>query len=72
MVVSVEPGGPADQAAVLLGDILVSLGSTSLEGIEDVQSFSDSGAIGKSVTAKMIRAGELREVTITVGERPGR
>lgn len=71
MVVKVEPGGPADQAGVLLGDILVKLGNTTLEQIEDLQSFSDSGVIGKPVDATLIRAGELREVPITVGERPG-
>jgi S1-C subfamily serine protease len=48
------------------------VGPATLEGIEDVQSFSDSAAIGKPVTVKTIRAGEVREVTITVGERPGR
>jgi S1-C subfamily serine protease len=72
MVVSTEPGGPADRAGVLMGDVLVSVGPATLEGIEDVQSFSDSAAIGKPVTVKTIRAGEVREVTITVGERPGR
>ncbi len=70
MVVKVEPGGPADQAGVLLGDILVELGNAQLEQIEDLQSFSDSGVIGKPVKAKLIRAGALREISITVGERP--
>jgi S1-C subfamily serine protease len=72
MVVKVEPAGPADQAGVLLGDILVELGNTQLEQIEDLQSFSDSGVIGKPVKAKLIRAGALQEITITVGERPGK
>jgi S1-C subfamily serine protease len=72
MVVSAEPGGPADQGGVLLGDIVVSLGPATLEGIEDIQSFSDSAVIGKPVTAKIIRAGALQEVTIMVGERQGR
>ena len=72
MVVNVEPGGPADQAGVLLGDVLVSLGATSLQDIEDVQAFSDSAVIGKPVAAKLIRGGTLQELTITVGERPGR
>jgi len=72
IVVSVAPGGPADRAGVLLGDILVGLDETSLEGIEDLQSFSDSGVIGKSVKARLIRAGAIAEVAITVGERPGR
>ena len=71
MVVRVEPEGPADHAGILLGDIFVGLGDVPLEGIEDLQSFSDSGVIGKPVKARVIRAGELREIEITVGERPG-
>jgi S1-C subfamily serine protease len=72
IVVSVEPGGPADRAGVLLGDVLVGIDETSLEGIEDLQSFSDSGVIGKPVKARLIRAGAIAEVAITVGERPRR
>lgn len=71
MVVQVEPGGPAEHAGVLLGDILVAVGETQLEHIEDLQAYSDSGVIGKTVKAKLIRAGETREVAITIGERPG-
>lgn len=70
MVVMVEPGGPADHAGILLGDILLSIGNTQLKQIEDLQSFSDSGVIGTAVKAKLVRAGALREVEITVGERP--
>jgi len=70
MVIKVEPGGPADRAGVLLGDILLGIGNTQLEQIEELQSFSDSGVIGKPVKAKLIRAGKLQEVEITVGERP--
>jgi S1-C subfamily serine protease len=72
MVVKVEPGGPAEKAGLLLGDILLSLENVTLEHIEDLQNFSDSGVIGKPVKAKVIRAGALREVSITIGERPGR
>ena len=72
MVVKVEAGGPADQAGVFLGDILVSLGDTALEEFEDLQSVSDSGLIGKQVKARVIRAGAIHELSITVGERPGK
>lgn len=72
MVVDVESGGPSSKAGVLLGDILVGLEGAPLEHIEDLQTVSDSSAIGKSVKAKLIRAGAAREVTITVGERPGK
>jgi len=72
MVVKVEADGPADRAGVLLGDILVSLGDTTLEEFEDLQSVSDSGIIGKQVKARVIRAGAIVELSITVGERPGK
>lgn len=72
MVVSVEPGSAAGKAGVLLGDIFVSLGGARLEQYEDLQSFLDSGVIGKPAKASLIRAGSLREVEIIVGERPGR
>jgi S1-C subfamily serine protease len=72
MVVKVEADGPADRAGVLLGDILVSLGDTTLEEFEDLQSVSDSGIIGKQVKARLIRAGAMLELSITVGERPGK
>jgi len=72
MVVKVETDGPADRAGVLLGDILVSLGDTTLEEFEDLQSVADSGIIGKQVKARVIRAGAIVELSITVGERPGK
>ncbi|SPE29488.1 PDZ/DHR/GLGF domain protein [Acidobacteriia bacterium SbA2] len=72
MVVKVEAGGPADKAGILLGDILVSLGDAPLEEFEDLQSISDSGIIGKQVQARVIRAGAIQELNITVGERPGK
>ena len=72
MVVKVESGGPAEKAGILLGDILVSLGDAPLEEFEDLQSISDSGIIGKQVKARVIRAGAIQELSITVGERPGK
>jgi S1-C subfamily serine protease len=72
MVVKVESGGPADHAGLLLGDILVGIGTTPVEEIEDLQSFSDSGVIGNQVKARVIRAGALQEIDITIGERPGK
>jgi len=70
MVMKVEPGGPAEQAGLLLGDILVSFGNTPLEDVDDLQSVT-SGIIGRRVKGSVIRAGKLQEVEITVGERPG-
>ena len=72
LILNVEKGGPAENAGVLLGDLLVSLNSTPIEKVEDLQSFCASGVIGKSVNARFIRAGALIEKSITAGERPQR
>jgi S1-C subfamily serine protease len=70
LILNVEKGGPADAAGVLLGDLLVSLNSTPIAKVEDLQSFCASGVIGKSANARFIRAGALIEKSIVVGQRP--
>lgn len=70
LILNVETGGAAERAGILLGDVLVSLDSTPMERIEDLQSFCSSGVIGKTVNARIIRAGALIEKSIIVGERP--
>ena len=70
LILNVEKGGPADGAGVLLGDLLVSLNSTPIEKVEDLQSFCASGVMGKAVNARFIRAGALLHKSIVVGERP--
>ena len=72
IVLTVEPGGPADKAGLLAGDILIGIGGVQIQQTGDLQEFSDSGVIGKTVTIKCIRAGVLEESTVTVGERPGK
>jgi S1-C subfamily serine protease len=69
-VVNVEEDGPADRAGFLLGDLLLSLDSTPIEKISDLQNFCASGVIGKAVNARLIRAGALVEKSVAAGERP--
>ena len=70
MIVTVEPGGPAEIAGVLIGDILVALEGKPLRDTEDLAAHLSGERIGKPVKASLIRGGALAEVTITVGERP--
>ncbi|MER3434736.1 MAG: LuxR family transcriptional regulator [Leptolyngbya sp. ERB_1_1] len=72
IIVSVEPGAPADVAGVLLGDILVALNDNAIEDATDVHAMLSSEQVGQPLTAKIIRGGMLTEKTIIVGERPGR
>jgi S1-C subfamily serine protease len=70
MVVSAEPGGPADGAGILIGDVLIALGDKPVVDPGEVLSFLGGDQIGKTVTARIIRAGEPKTIPITIGERP--
>ncbi len=72
IVLSAEPDGPAGQAGVLIGDVLIALDGTSVTGTDDVQEFLSGDRVGKPLKASLLRGGELTERTITVGERPRR
>ncbi len=72
IVLTVESGGPADQAGILPGDIVISIGDDSAGQVEDLQRFSDSNAIGTMVHMAVVRGGELKSLELTIGERPRR
>jgi S1-C subfamily serine protease len=69
IVISVEDNGPAATGGVLLGDILVALGEKPVDDTSDVQLLLDPGSVGTQTTTRVIRGGELRTLTITIGER---
>jgi S1-C subfamily serine protease len=70
MVLDVEPGGPAHNAGVVIGDILLSLNAKPVARLEDVQAHLHGENIGKSLAARFLRGGAPRDVTIAVAERP--
>ena len=70
MVVNVQPGGPADLAGVMMGDVLVALDGTPVGDIDDVQAVLGPHRVGSTVLVSIIRAGAPVEAAITVGERP--
>jgi serine protease DegQ len=72
IVVSVDQGGPADTAGVVIGDILVTLGGTAVTDTDAVQAALGPDRIGTPLTAKIARGGQPKELEIAVGERPQR
>lgn len=72
IAVSVQPGGPAEQGGVMIGDILLELAGIQVSDTDGVQEALDSGSVGKTVPARVIRAGGLVSLEITVGQRPRR
>ncbi len=70
IILEVEPGGPADKAGIVIGDVLVSLGGQSIVRFEEVQSHLQPENIGKTLAAKIVRGGAVQDVSIAVAERP--
>jgi S1-C subfamily serine protease len=69
LVIQVAEGGPAATGGVLQGDILVKLDGAAISNADDLQGLLSPNRVGTSVTASVVRGGELREVTVTVGSR---
>ena len=70
IVLDVQPNGPAHQAGLVIGDILVSIGGRQITHFEDVQAQLSAEAIGRSVAVKYVRGGAPCEGSVVVGERP--
>jgi S1-C subfamily serine protease len=72
IVVAVQPSSPAASAGLLMGDIIVSLGGTSITDPGDLASVLRPDHVGEDMTVSVLRGGEPRDIRITVGERPRR
>ena len=70
MIVSAEPGGPGDRAGILIGDVLIAVGDRPVGDPAEVLGLLGGDQIGKTLSTRIIRAGEPKDVSITIGERP--
>jgi S1-C subfamily serine protease len=72
MVVGLAPGAPAEQAGVLPGDIILEADGRRTGRARGLTMALAAERIGQPVTLKLLRAGEISMVTVTVGERPAK
>lgn len=70
MIVSAEPGAPGDRAGVLIGDVLIAIEDKPVTDPQDVLSLLSGDQIGKALATRIIRGGEPKTLSITIGERP--
>jgi serine protease DegQ len=70
IAITVEQEGPAGQAGMSIGDVLVELGGRPMQRTESVQEALNSESVGKKIAARVLRGGNPVEMEIIVAERP--
>ncbi|MEZ4617810.1 MAG: trypsin-like peptidase domain-containing protein [Caldilineaceae bacterium] len=71
MVMSVESDGPAAQAGLVQGDVVVKLDDTPVRHADELQTFLSSDHVGKVLAGQILRGGILQELALTVGQSKG-
>jgi S1-C subfamily serine protease len=69
IVITVESGSPAEQAGLLLGDLIVSLNGQTTADADTLRTQLGEDKVGQAIPIKILRGGEARDLSITVGER---
>jgi S1-C subfamily serine protease len=69
LLVSVEPGGPAEKAGLLLGDVIVALGDNPVRHLDDMLAALSSDRVGATIPVRLVRGGQVQELKTTLGER---
>lgn len=69
LVVGVTAGSPADAAGILVGDVMLEFDGSPVESPEDLLELLLGDRVGRRVPLRVLRGGDIRELTVTVGER---
>ena len=69
MVIGVEEGSPAAAAGLLQGDILVGIDGDAIAGMRDLFRSLQGIEVDTAHALKVVRGGEIKELTVTVGEK---
>jgi S1-C subfamily serine protease len=70
LVFGVATGGAAEQAGLLVGDVLIRFNGRTIRDAEALQDGLAATAPGARVDVALLRGAALHELTIAVGERP--
>lgn len=69
LLLSVEAGGPADRGGLLLGDTIIAVNGQPVRHLDDLLSLLTGERIGATVPVRILRGGQVRQVSVVIGER---
>jgi S1-C subfamily serine protease len=70
MVMNVDPQGPGATAGVYQGDIVINWNGEPIQHVQSILRALGPDSIGHTVTIGLLRAGEAKQVSLTIAERP--
>jgi serine protease Do len=68
IVTRITDGGPADQAKLEVGDLVLSFDGQAIASVREMTRLITDAPIGKSVPLSIIRDGKARTISVTLGE----
>ncbi len=71
LLVSVEPGSPADRGGLYMGDTIVAFDNQPVRHHDDLLSHLSGDRIGAAVPVRIARGGQVQELEVIIGERTG-
>ncbi len=72
IVIGLTRDGPAAQAGLMLGDILIAVDGAGLGSPSELAGMLGPELVGRQVELRLIRAGAVRALAAAIGARPGR
>ncbi|MCC7352645.1 MAG: trypsin-like peptidase domain-containing protein [Anaerolineae bacterium] len=69
LLVSIEPGSPAERSSLFLGDTIVALDGNKVAHMDDLLALLSGDRVGKQVPVRIVRGGQVQDVTVVLGER---
>jgi S1-C subfamily serine protease len=69
LLAQIEPEGPAAQAGLLPGDVVIKLDDVEINGVDDLIRVLDRDRIGRTLAMNLLRLGRLRAIDIHPVER---
>ena len=72
IVIGVTKDGPAAQAGLLAGDILLGVDGVPVGSPKELAGRLDGASVGRLLELRLIRAGALHALGVTIGARPAR
>jgi len=69
LVTSIAPGSPADEAKVLVGDVIVAIDGTSAVRPDDLAAYLSGDRVGQRAALHVLRGASPLQLDVTIGER---